>query len=148
MRTDEGQPISRLAAGQKPLILSKIAGVRCPTCNALQPIYRMNRTNPHKGWNKVAAHECSSCKSWLYFDGKGRYRRFFLIGAPLFLLSAGIGAEAVTHIDGLHHFHEARGGSEGNFLGFLVTVFLFVIPTVFFTSRFESVQTLEKNGQI
>jgi len=148
MRTDDGQPISRLATGQKPLILSKIAGVRCPNCGALQPISHMDRTNPHRGWNKTSAHECSSCKNWLYFDGKGRIRRFFLIVAPLFLLSAGLGAEAVTHIDGLHHFHKARGGNEGNFLGFLVTVFLFVIPTVLFTSRFESVQILEKNEQI
>ncbi len=148
MRTDDGQPISRLTASQKPLILSKIAGVRCPNCSALQPIYHMDRTNPHRGWNRFSAHECSSCKNWLYFDGKGRYRRFFLIVAPLFFLSAGLGAEVVTHIDGLHHLHESSGSEEGNFLGFLVTVFLFIIPTVFFTSRFESVQTLEKNGQI
>lgn len=148
MRTEDGQPISRLEPTQKPLFLSKISGVRCPNCSTLQPIYHMGRTNPHKGWNKIAAHECSTCKSWLYFDGKGRYRRFFLLGAPLFLLSSCLGTEVVTHTDGLHYFHEARGHEEGNFLGFLVTILLFVIPTMFFLSRFEHIQVLTKDGQI
>jgi len=135
--------ISKLGKGERPMLLSKLCGMRCPECGNLQVTSRLSKTNPWRGWNKTEAHECGACGSALYLTGEGRNRRFFFLNAPVFLLSALIGAEIVKKAEGLYHFHEARGHDEPNFLGFLILVALFVFPCQLALSRFEKIAVFD-----
>ncbi len=135
--------ISKLRKGERPMLLSKLCGMRCPECGNLQIATHLSKTNPWRGWNKLEAHECGGCGSALYLTGEGRNRRFFFLNAPVFLLSALIGGEIVTKAEGLHHFHEARGHDEPNFLGFLILIAFFVFPCQFALSRFEKIAVFD-----
>ncbi|WP_353314995.1 hypothetical protein [Shimia sp. NS0008-38b] len=104
----------------------------------------MSRTNPWRGWNKTEAHECDGCGALLfYLTGERRNRRFFLLGLPMLLLCATIGGELAVNAKGLHHFHEARGHVEPNFLGFLIICALFVVPGQLALGRFEKVEIFD-----
>ncbi len=144
MRSTQKPPrISKLGEGERPMLLSKLCGMRCPECKSLQVASRLGKTNPSRGWNKTEAHECGGCGSALYLTGEGRNRRFFFLNAPVFLLSALIGGEIVTKAKGLRHFHEARGHDEPNFLGFLILVAFFVFPCQFALGRFEKIAVFD-----
>jgi len=145
MRTKRQDPpvISRLRKDISLTPFSKIANLRCPECNALQPMSRMSKTNPHKGWNKYDAHQCNGCGDLLYLTGKGRLIHLFTLTVPVCFIGFVGGFELISNIEWLSYYNEARSSREPNFPGGLIGVFCFLIIPALALMRFEEIKVLE-----
>lgn len=148
MRTRLQDPplISRLRKDTSLTFFSKIANMRCPECKTLQPISRMGKTNPHKGWNKFDAHQCNGCSSMIYLTGKGRNRRFFTRTVPVFFAGSFFGITLLSNVKGLSHTIAERTYSEPNFLGFLIICFFFIFLPLLALARFEEIKVLDTSN--
>ena len=134
--------ISKLDQGDKLYFPSKIAGVRCPNCKALQPISRMNKVNARRGWITYDAHECAGCNGLLFYQrGVKSYLFGIIIALPLLIISAIIGFKVLAGIDsyfGYHLFFNKLGETTPWMI--VLPVILFSIPTMLFLTRFEPVK--------
>jgi len=83
-------------------------------------------------------HLCGGCGYFLFLTSKRRLRLSFFLQFPLFFVVGMTGASVLSNIDGLNRYHEARGGYEPNFLGFLLILGAIYV-TLSLTSRFEDV---------
>jgi hypothetical protein len=99
----------------------------------------MCRTNPYRGWNKIDAVRCQECGTLDYLTGKGRNRRFFTVVSPMVLVALVLGDLAISLFDGLHVPDNETNTRKPNLLGGLILVFVFVVPVLFATNRFEDI---------
>ena len=146
MRSDNketGFRLSRISRFEQPGLWSALAGIRCPDCNALQPCSRLLQTTPWRGRNKHDAHKCFDCGAFLYLSGRHLTLKFWLLHMPVFFGSALLGMYLFSKIDVLTYVHPARGPGEPNFIAFLLTVFLIVLPAQLFLTRFNKVSKFD-----
>jgi hypothetical protein len=59
---------------------------------------------------------------------------FLVFVVPVFVLSAVLGMRIVTLEPAFFYFHQARGSVEPNFMGFLMALGVFVLPSMYFAS--------------
>ena len=135
--------ISRAGKTTPPSMLSRLAGIRCPICQTLQPWRPLCGTNPpYRGVKWFDAHACAGCDANLRLTGENRLTQFFLLMVPTFFATSLIGFWLVTQIEPLRYFHETRGHYEPTFLGFILVLALFVFPAQMALLRFEKVAVL------
>lgn len=139
MTPNQTQRTSRPDKTARLSLASRLAQIRCPLCNTLQPLRQIMGTNPHSGQQWADAHACAGCDTPLRLTGEGRLKRFFLLMAPTFLISAAIGFWLVIKIDALSTFNEGRGHIEPNLIGLLLVIALVITPAQITLLRFEKV---------
>lgn len=117
---------------------------KCPVCAAtisLNKLFKALRRSKRSGKKESAV--CPSCKTALQFERGRRYNFVFALSIFMFLFSAVIGSAVFSQFDATSYFHEARGGVEPNFLGFLLTIVLFVYPAASMTFKLLKIEVVE-----
>lgn len=72
------------------------------------------------------------------------YTKFFIVIVPVFILSAILGSEVFSHFELTSVYRERRGGGyEANFLGFILTIFFFVIPLTTAAQRVFRIEVIK-----
>ena len=56
---------------------------------------------------------------------------FLFFAGPVFIISALLGMSIMTLEPAFSYFHEARGNVELNFMGFLMAIGIFVLPSMY-----------------
>ncbi len=118
---------------------SHIANMRCPTCDQLQSVFQVFRTNEARPsiWGPLPFLECNMCARKLRIANYNKTLHFLLV-VPVFLGSAAFGMFVFSYL-GLFE----RAGSEGpNFVGFVLVFALFVVPAVLLCARLLKVEVL------
>ena len=130
--------VSKPRLGENPTWWSLLVGIQCPSGGRPQSPRKMGSTNPRRGYNHTDFHMCGDCGKLLDLTGERRYRRFFLLGVPVFFGVASVGSSLLRRIDGLNKYHEVKEVYEPNFLGFLLKCVAFYVG-LSLLSRFEIV---------
>lgn len=88
--------------------------------------------------------ECRQCAVRLRVSRARMYTKFLAVIVPVFTLSAILGSEVFSHFELTSVYRERRGGgSEANFLGFLLTIFFFVIPLTTAAQRVFRIEVIK-----
>lgn len=118
---------------------SHFANMRCPNCNRLQSVFHLFRTNEARAtiWGPLPYLVCSKCATKLRIADYSKTLHF-LLSLPVFLGSAVFGMGVFSYL-GLF----GRADHAGlNFVGFTLTIALFVVPAVLLCARRLKVEVL------
>ncbi|MEM9909686.1 MAG: hypothetical protein AAF922_02770 [Pseudomonadota bacterium] len=142
MRQDEQRRISRVGKTERVSLLSRLAGLRCPVCGGVLPLYPMLGTNPHYVEKWADEYIRASCDTPLRLNGKRRFLRFLTLHVPLFLLTVALVSDVINRFDLLSAFNTARDQVEPNMVGLILTRMAIVGPTLVALLRIETVEAL------
>lgn len=114
----------------------------CIACGSGVSMNRLAKTGYGKKDKEPWIH-CYSCKAKLRLSRKHLYTKFWLVVGPVFILSAGLGAEIFAQFEVTNIYREHRDAYEANGLGFILTILLFVIPLTSVAQRVFKIEVIE-----
>lgn len=140
--------VSRIPATERLTIRSKIAAIRCPACNALQPQGRLRRTLSGAKNQKFWAHQCRDCAKLLKLsEPKWPVDVWVKFPLRIFAMACLITwCFFLAQHPALGHIHPTRGTLEPNLAGFFVASATFFFVTLFVEPvllRFYAAQSVE-----